>query len=772
MPKSKVEQARELLASGGVAKEETTTQSSGVKRFPIFTQNEQPQKTKVQIAQEMLNNGMTPDQIRQNTEGGRVIPKQDGFFKTVAKEIVTPVARLGANFALAGRTAQGLVNPQAMQEAERIKTNGINLPLVGQVKPVGVAGAGNGLGGFARDVADAVGVGTEIASTVIPSGKAPSIFGKFTTGKIATGIGTGATVGGVGGGLFGLGRGVQEESQRADGGFSLGNIATDTAEGAAAGLVGGGVLGGVGGVFGKVTAARRFARDPKPELQSELRSFVEGKRSLVNATERMKRDRNTDVVDIISDPTVFEGIKPVDGSLNVDAAIATLRSTTDDLMDANRSMLPRINEYTTPVKREDLRAAAYAKLRGTKNQIANDKKKIDAELNAYDEYMSLLEVDELRASSRESAKIKADDKNIFDAIMEASRDTVFEKSEQVANRISTDESAKVFGSLRTMIKDNLNAIEFLDKTLRGQKVPGGRLGAMFAQGVGAIIGSNGGPLTALIGAKAGDAIARIAMNNRLGGSIRMGLIRKLNDDPAVLKAAQELIKQIDSYNPLSVPALPAPAIRLPAKQTVSSVSVIPAEKGIPGRDIKTGKFFKTYLSGQKNGESLPKNQPSKTVSNFLPTQSNKITKIPAKVNSTNDSSKLIPTTKAPPASKVNTTQNLINEAKKYKSAELIKNANEIHGARTQNVLKELGIKPDKDGYITLYRGDNRSTMSDMTGGTYLTNSKDVAKGYGGKLHTVKVKPNQIIDAGDFNGGQSFNTIVPMKNDGTGRFEPI
>jgi hypothetical protein len=112
---------------------------------------------------------------------------------------------------------------------------------------------------------------------------------------------------------------------------------------------------------------------------------------------------------------------------------------------------------------------------------------------------------------------------------------------------------------------------------------------------------------------------------------------------------------------------------------------------------------------------------------------------------------------------------LAQEAQKYKSAEMIKNANEIHGARTQQVLNDLGIKPDKEGYITLYRGDARANMSEMSGGTYLTNSKKVAGGYGGKVHEVKILPNEIIDAGDFNGGQSFNTIVPMKADAQGRF---
>jgi hypothetical protein len=301
----------------------------------------------------------------------------------------------------------------------------------------------------------------------------------------------------------------------------------------------------------------------------------------------------------------LEGIKPdpTTGGRTIDAskAIQTLLDTTDDLMNANQTLLPRIGEYSNPTNRETLRKAAYNKLRGTKNQIAKDMKKIDVELDAYDETMSLLEVDKLRADARKSAKIKADDQNIFDAIMEASRDEVFKKADQVAKRFGqTVDEANVFAALRTEIKDNLTTIEFVRDRLDGQVLPGGRLGVMFAQGIGAAIGAKGGPLTALLGIKGGDAIARIAMNNRFGGAMRMRLIRNISDDPAVLKAAQSLIDEIGKFDPTKVLGLPSPAIRLPGRTIQDTGGVFPAGKGTPGRTPKGqpggGKFFRTFSS--------------------------------------------------------------------------------------------------------------------------------------------------------------------------------
>jgi hypothetical protein len=96
--------------------------------------------------------------------------------------------------------------------------------------------------------------------------------------------------------------------------------------------------------------------------------------------------------------------------------------------------------------------------------------------------------------------------------------------------------------------------DFLDVTLRGKKIKGGRLGEYTGRLVGALAGSAGGPLSTIAGSEVGGAVANILNNNQLGSSFKMNLIRNITDDAAILKEAQDFLKYAQDYAPLQLPA--------------------------------------------------------------------------------------------------------------------------------------------------------------------------------------------------------------------------
>lgn len=192
--------------------------------------------------------GFSTDQIiemERRRKAEQTVPQepQDGFVKTVTKSIAMPFARLGVNAVKVGQIATGQkVDPKAP----------INVPFLGQVKPVGQEG------NFARKVLDSVGVGTEIASTVIPTARGTVGVAKAgLKGLIGQGIKTGVKSGLASGTLYGVGHELQNPEATA------GSVASKGAIGAATGLAAGAVTGAAAPIVGKTV---RTAINPKKEL--------------------------------------------------------------------------------------------------------------------------------------------------------------------------------------------------------------------------------------------------------------------------------------------------------------------------------------------------------------------------------------------------------------------------------------------------------------------------------------------------------------------------
>ena len=62
-----------------------------------------------------------------------------------------------------------------------------------------------------------------------------------------------------------------------------------------------------------------------------------------------------------------------------------------------------------------------------------------------------------------------------------------------------------------------------------------------------------GPLGALAGNVLGGLIADIIVNNQLGSSFKMNLIRGLTDDPIILQQAEKLLQETQDFQPLMLP---------------------------------------------------------------------------------------------------------------------------------------------------------------------------------------------------------------------------
>lgn len=530
--------------------------------------NETPQERIQRLKKELESNKKTPQagesvtqrisRLREEAKSSpapveqQPQPEEGGsFLGDLAREIVRPAGRIGANIALAGEILQG-----DTQGEQRIRSQGVDFPFVGNVKPIGQSG------NAPRDLLDALGIGTEIASTFLPASRAPSIFGKFVSGKVRGSIVTGAKTGLAGGGLFGAGREAQDPES------TLGSIAGQGALGGAFGLATGGVLGGGSALAGKIPAAFKFRQNPKKVLQTELDDFFRSKKSLTKSVEKYKNRKNTDVLDTVSRPEVFSGIKVTNGTLNVDDAISTLAVQNDALMSVNKKIFPALEQFAGPIDRSLIKKAAFSKVTGTPRQRALTKARIEAELDFLPDNLSLTAIDRFRAQARVSGRNAQGiqkDFNAFAALENGARDVLFERAQKAASRFGK-EAENTIALLRNEIKNNINTQEFLRDVLQGTKAPGGRLNILFGRTIGAIAGVKGGPLGSLVGSEVGAIVSRVLLDNRLGSSAKMRLIRNMTDDPQILRAAEQLLGEIQKFNPFDTPGLPAPAIRLPGAQ--------------------------------------------------------------------------------------------------------------------------------------------------------------------------------------------------------------
>jgi hypothetical protein len=172
-----------------------------------------------------------------------------------------------------------------------------------------------------------------------------------------------------------------------------------------------------------------------------------------------------------------------------------------------------------------------------------------------------------RESSR-TAKGLLKSSSEYAAMENAARDLVFASADKLPAA-----SGGEFAQLRNFIKQNIELSNFLDKTLRGQKVAGGRLGIYAGRVLGAMSGSAGGPFATYIGNELGAKVAEIMINNQLGSSVKMKLIKLVTDNPEVIKLAEEMLKKQANWTPKLL-STQSSVIQLPAKGVLKGQEVL------------------------------------------------------------------------------------------------------------------------------------------------------------------------------------------------------
>lgn len=142
---------------------------------------------------------------------------------------------------------------------------------------------------------------------------------------------------------------------------------------------------------------------------------------------------------------------------------------------------------------------------------------------------------------------------------------------------------------------NLNRID--GKVLGGQSI-----GKITNKLIGTVIGSHFGLPGEIMGNVIGGSIGDLQANAQISNPVKRAILSSIPPSSALYDEAQNAIKQLINENvtgQLETKALPSPsAIQMPHQTPPqgSSLDILNAKKGLPGRNPKTGRMFKTYSS--------------------------------------------------------------------------------------------------------------------------------------------------------------------------------
>lgn len=353
--------------------------------------------------------------------------------------------------------------------------------------------------------------------------------------------------------------GVKEKYPEAVGNLeAIGNIGSLLPIGFGTGVAGKATISGGKKVLQPIknTVKEGVERAGSSFINNEVDELLKKTKGVLSKTQLAQR-KNVDFKSILSDPSIFRGLKVDKNKIVPDEAIEIIKKRKNILLDAKRTLLPEVDRFTPKTSREVVRKKAINNIKD-KYSPADEQdiiRAINRQVDALPAEMTATEIDTLRARFRQSAR---DAKGIqrrdseYSALENATRDTVFD----VTDNLPFD-TKKEYQTINNTIKDLIETEIFLDKTLRGQIVKGGRLSNLAGRTIGAIAGSQGGILGAIGGSEIGGIVANIITNNQLGSSMKMKLVKEVTTDPAIIKAAQDFVSKSQKYN---LPMLESPKV--------------------------------------------------------------------------------------------------------------------------------------------------------------------------------------------------------------------
>jgi hypothetical protein len=389
-----------------------------------------------------------------------------------------------------------------------------------------------------------------------------------------------------------------------------------------AGMVSMGILGakGAGGAKTGLTKLKEAAPAPEPSqggffenaarnsIKSDVQGLLNATRSNAVKTERAS-NRGVDFQAILEDPQVFRGLRVDNAKIIPDEAVQTLQDRVDILLDAKKRMLPKIDSLVPDHTKTALFARARQELEG-KMLLADEKAaigRLEKLLDAEPETFNTSYLDSIRAKARQSARdakgqMKSDSE--YAALETAARDTLFDTTDNLPIA-----GAEQYKALNDYVKQMIAAKDFLDVSVRGQTVKGGRLGGYAMRAIGAVAGSHYGPLGSVGGSIIGGLVNDVLVNNTLGSSLKMNLIRSITDDPAILAQAEKLAGDLHQLNaPLLPPGRPNTGVN-------GGRPIIAGEAGpreYVGPDVRIGNYQRLPNSARPTNQA-PTNAPINTI---------------------------------------------------------------------------------------------------------------------------------------------------------------
>lgn len=429
--------------------------------------------------------------------------EKDSVASRIGKAVAMPFARLGVNAVKAGQMIAGQeVDPAAP----------VNVPWLGEVKPVGQEGS------FGQKVFDAIGTGADIASTVIPAGKAGSLAKMTFKGAVKEGIETGAKAGALSGTLAGAG----SEMQNPD--ATVGSVVTQGTIGGAVGAAGGAVVGGalpvpVAGI-GKAKNAIASHKDTVYKNTVNKRvSVLEGLQGTNKPLDRKIQTADKAGIDtkrVLAESDLLVNAIDKEGTVHTKNAMDNLSEVLRPWESKVGDALAQENKLVSlaDVQKKMLTTIDGSDLVGSVKQQAKARalQELEALAQEADEAgnVPLKLIHDLKVQiNKTNAKSFIDpEKNAIGKTVGRGFKEFVEDSTDALDVKSYNQELRKFYAVR-------DVLEALD----GKKVKGGRLGKYFAQVVGGMAGGQiGGPIGAVAGAELGGAVRGIQMSRAFGGA--------------------------------------------------------------------------------------------------------------------------------------------------------------------------------------------------------------------------------------------------------------
>ena len=481
----------------------------------------------------------------------------------------------------------------------------------------------------------------------------------------------------------------------------------------------------------------------KHETKQQIKQGVDGifqdAKTLQKKATKIKRLRNVNVVELLQDPKVYKALS-VDrktGKINVKEAVKVVDERLDSNSNIRQSLIPSAGELTTPIKKEEILERAIDKINSSKGTTEVKKatvKKITKTIDSLPDEVDLILLEAERAGAEAEVLKKKNLQQLADSD-KAYRDTVREIIFEKMDNLPAGE-AGVFARVSTAIKRDVYLKEFLEDGLASKVlVKGGKLTKLINKGVGAVIGSPGGPLVSYLGYEVAGNLTEIMFNQQLKLKVKKEVLESLlQDAPGLHKEALKMLDEIKAYQK---PQLQAGTSGYASQQIGQDVielgkksqSVIDAEEMANIQSMLDTPEPKEIPLTEKPFESMPTEGFNKTDSDVLKSIETEAKKFDSPEEFVNAQTTIHRPPDAEPGTSLDDLIDVYGEDIYTPNAlRYYGDAKDIADKKAVALIKSLRGKPDE--LVTLYRAIEPGEKATIKAGDWVTATEEYAKLHG------------------------------------------